>query len=251
MIRFACPGCAATFSVADEKAGKNGKCPKCNSQFTIPAAEPDIDPAPPAADLDPTPPPLPPPPTPIPATSEQPVEIDACPTCNTRLSVLPTEVGLDIQCPNCQGVFRAIRADAPPPPDAGSKRSSGGVLVKLGSGGRQEEDDERPSKRRSRRDDDDDDRPSRRSRRSRRDDDDMEDDQDRDYRPSRRSRRGGYGGGCPYCGTSEAPYYRSQISTGGWVTFALLLAFCWPLFWIGLLIREDVRVCGDCGGKVG
>ena len=36
MIRFACPGCSSTFTVADEKAGKTGKCPKCHIQFTIP-----------------------------------------------------------------------------------------------------------------------------------------------------------------------------------------------------------------------
>ena len=39
MIRFSCPGCGAVYSVTDEKAGKTGKCPKCQTPFTIPAAE--------------------------------------------------------------------------------------------------------------------------------------------------------------------------------------------------------------------
>lgn len=39
MIRFACPGCAAEYSVKDDKAGKSGKCPKCGTQFVIPGAE--------------------------------------------------------------------------------------------------------------------------------------------------------------------------------------------------------------------
>jgi len=32
----------------------------------------------------------------------------------------------------------------------------------------------------------------------------------------------------------------TRISTGGWITFAILLAFCWPLFWIGLLSRSHI-----------
>jgi TM2 domain-containing membrane protein YozV len=183
MIRFACPGCSATFTVADEKAGKTGKCPKCQSQFVIPAAEASA-----GADA---PPPLPPPsapapsPPPPPADPNEPVEIQPCPKCSTRLSVLPTDVGLDIQCPSCETVFKAMRADAPPPPDTGPKKGSSS-LVKLGSGSdKDDDDDDRGSKRKSKRrddDDDDDDRPSRR-RSSRRDDDDDDDD-----RPSRRRR---------------------------------------------------------------
>lgn len=186
MIRFACPGCSATFTVADEKAGKTGKCPKCQSQFVIPAAEAapaEPPPLPPAA------PPKPPlPDAPAPRGPNDPVEIQPCPKCNSRLSVLPSDVGLDIECPTCQTVFKALRADAPPPPDTGSKTSSS-KLVKLGSGSkRDDEDDDRPSKKKSKRrdDDEDDDRPSRR--RSRRDDDDEDDDRP-SRRRSRRSRR--------------------------------------------------------------
>lgn len=171
MIRFACPGCSATFTVADEKAGKTGKCPKCQSQFVIPDAPAPASPPSPVASK---PPALPPSPPPSPEEETGTVEVSPCPKCGARLSVLASDVGSDIECPHCQNVYRAIRSDAPPPPDTGSRSGSGSSkLVKLGSGSRRDDED------------DEDDRPSKK-RRSRRDDDD--DDDDEDDRPSRRKR---------------------------------------------------------------
>ena len=40
-----------------------------------------------------------------------------------------------------------------------------------------------------------------------------------------------------------------RISTAGWITFAVLLVLFFPLFWIGLLIKEDVRVCQVCNSR--
>jgi len=37
MIKFSCPGCDVTIRVADEKAGKRGKCPKCGTVLTVPS----------------------------------------------------------------------------------------------------------------------------------------------------------------------------------------------------------------------
>ena len=68
-----------------------------------------------------------------------------------------------------------------------------------------------------------------------------------DDRPVRRRR----GFECPYCGTDELPVVKSQISTGGWIVFAVMLVTCFPLFWIGLLIKEDYRECYDCGVQLG
>jgi DNA-directed RNA polymerase subunit RPC12/RpoP len=74
------------------------------------------------------------------------------------------------------------------------------------------------------------------------------------------SRRGGYddddrpvrrGFRCPYCGSREVPVTRSKISAAGWVTFVVLLLFCLPLFWIGLLIKEEYRECYECGMRIG
>src|SRR4051812_17128116 len=84
--------------------------------------------------------------------------------------------------------------------------------------------------------------------RSRRDEDDF-DDEPRERRPARR-RGGGDGFECPFCGSTEEPTTQKKISTGGWIVFAVLLLVCWPLFWIGLLMKEDVTVCYDCGRKI-
>lgn len=51
---------------------------------------------------------------------------------------------------------------------------------------------------------------------------------------------------CPYCGTNQRPVNVQNISTGGWVVFALFLLFCLPLFWIGLLMKETHQVCAQC-----
>ena len=55
---------------------------------------------------------------------------------------------------------------------------------------------------------------------------------------------------CPRCQTTQLPVITRKISAAGWITFALLLStiiFCW----IGLLIKEDVRVCPVCNLQVG
>ena len=167
MIRFSCPGCEATFNVADDKAGKSGKCPKCSSQFTIPDAPDGPAPAPP--------------PLPAPVADGGAVEIAPCPKCGARLSVEAGDVGLDVECPTCRAVYPAEPAVAVRgrDPDAGSKSSAS-----VGSGQKRklvvaEDDDEeeRPSRRRR----GDEDRPSRASRR------DEDDDQPR--RKSRKRRR--------------------------------------------------------------
>ncbi len=55
---------------------------------------------------------------------------------------------------------------------------------------------------------------------------------------------------CPRCATTMMPRFDRRISTGGWITFAALLIFFFPLFWIGFLIKENVRVCSVCGLKI-
>ena len=55
-----------------------------------------------------------------------------------------------------------------------------------------------------------------------------------------------YGYHCPRCATNLMPRMERRISTAGWVVFAVLLVFFFPLFWIGLLIKDNVRVCSVC-----
>lgn len=59
-----------------------------------------------------------------------------------------------------------------------------------------------------------------------------------------------YGFHCPRCATTLMPRFEKRISTGGWITFAALLIFFFPLFWIGLLIKENVRVCAVCNLRI-
>lgn len=55
---------------------------------------------------------------------------------------------------------------------------------------------------------------------------------------------------CPSCMSQFLPRMERRISTAGWITFAVLLVFFFPLFWIGLLIKEDVRICPACNTKI-
>jgi RNA polymerase subunit RPABC4/transcription elongation factor Spt4 len=59
---------------------------------------------------------------------------------------------------------------------------------------------------------------------------------------------GGYR--CPHCGSTYPPIAEKRISTGGWVVFASLLVFCLPLFWIGLLMKEELRTCPMCRARL-
>ncbi|PYT01659.1 MAG: hypothetical protein DMF63_02085 [Acidobacteria bacterium] len=55
---------------------------------------------------------------------------------------------------------------------------------------------------------------------------------------------------CPFCQAGTPPIVRSKISTGGWVVFVVLLLFCFPLFWIGLLMTEPIKFCSTCGMRL-
>ena len=56
---------------------------------------------------------------------------------------------------------------------------------------------------------------------------------------------------CPLCSSQMTPHIERRISNAGWITFAVLLVFFFPLFWIGLLIKEDVAICQTCNSKLG
>ncbi len=55
---------------------------------------------------------------------------------------------------------------------------------------------------------------------------------------------------CPRCSSQLLPRAVRQISTGGWIVFAVLLVAFFPLFWVGLLIKEEKRVCPVCNLKL-
>jgi len=55
---------------------------------------------------------------------------------------------------------------------------------------------------------------------------------------------------CPNCMSQLLPKVERRISTAGWITFAVLLIAFFPLFWIGLLIKEDVHICPTCNTRL-
>lgn len=54
---------------------------------------------------------------------------------------------------------------------------------------------------------------------------------------------------CPRCASRLYPKITRQISTAGWIVFAVLLLTFFPLFWVGFLIKEDMQVCQICGHR--
>ncbi|MCU1290447.1 MAG: hypothetical protein JWN60_2676 [Acidobacteria bacterium] len=56
---------------------------------------------------------------------------------------------------------------------------------------------------------------------------------------------------CPRCGTHYLPIVERRISTAGWIVFSLLLIFTFIFFWIGFLMKEEVRICPVCRAKIG
>ena len=125
MIRFTCPKCDATYSAAEEHAGKRTTCKQCGEKFLIPGGE---EPPPLPYDIEtfavpPNPPPIPEPersflappaPEASPPDLSVPVELQPCPQCQAKMSVRPDDVGYDIQCPFCQTVFRGVAATGKP-----------------------------------------------------------------------------------------------------------------------------------------
>jgi hypothetical protein len=51
---------------------------------------------------------------------------------------------------------------------------------------------------------------------------------------------------CRSCGYTGYAMIVNKISTAGWIVFAMMLLFCIPLFWIGLLITENKSQCPNC-----
>jgi predicted RNA-binding Zn-ribbon protein involved in translation (DUF1610 family) len=97
----------------------------------------------------------------------------------------------------------------------------------------------------------DDDEPAEEDRRPRRDRASLADDDDEPAEEDLEPRRDGVGFRCPFCGTDEWPDVDSKVSTGGWVLFVGLLIFCFPLCFLGLLVKEEYRACSSCGVKLG
>lgn len=55
---------------------------------------------------------------------------------------------------------------------------------------------------------------------------------------------------CPYCGSSRPPEIEHKVSGGGVAMCIILLFLFFPLFWLGLFIKEEQRFCRDCGNRL-
>lgn len=51
---------------------------------------------------------------------------------------------------------------------------------------------------------------------------------------------------CPRCSSQSPPVIDSRISPAGWIVFAMMIIFCLPLFWVGLLMKEEYTICPMC-----
>ena len=173
-----------------------------------------------------------------------------CPTCNAILQTADSSVGTTVSCPKC-----AAEMLIPPPLDSAPDSPTPATydvpppnsypIPKLAKSVHRPPAPPPTYHPAEDRDDDDEPRPSRRrSKRSRRDDDEDDDDAYGERRPSRRGAR------CRCCDSKLYPVRREQISQGGWIVFAVMLLVCWPLFFIGLLMKEEYMACADCGARL-
>ena len=51
---------------------------------------------------------------------------------------------------------------------------------------------------------------------------------------------------CPYCQTTNPPIWKSEVSTVGWIVFAVLLVTTCVFCFVGLFIKNRYRVCSNC-----
>jgi hypothetical protein len=56
---------------------------------------------------------------------------------------------------------------------------------------------------------------------------------------------------CPFCQSTAGVIHTSKTSQAGCVmAIILFLVLCWPLFWLGFLMRDNYTVCRTCGMKL-
>jgi hypothetical protein len=58
---------------------------------------------------------------------------------------------------------------------------------------------------------------------------------------------------CPFCRTTRLPSTWTKTSVGGWILLVILALSCigLPVCWLGLFLKDEYKVCSDCGIKLG
>ena len=148
-----------------------------------------------------------------------------CTVCSAVLEQPESMAGKQVKCPECRALLTVPGTPPAAPP------TSFGVPSRSRA---EPPEDFAPRRRREEEYEDDD-----------RDDTYDEAPRSRRRRPVRTSFDRGFR--CPFCGTDDPPLTSKQISAAGWITFAVMMVFCFPLFWIGLLMNEEKHRCRDCG----
>jgi DNA-directed RNA polymerase subunit RPC12/RpoP len=77
-----------------------------------------------------------------------------------------------------------------------------------------------------------------------------EDEDDENQRPVRRLRRRERNCECPNCGTVGDAYERKEIAQEGWIVMVVLVLTFFPLFFLGLLMKQNYLICRECGYKI-
>lgn len=164
----------------------------------------------------------------------------SCPRCRTLMQTSVDRIGLDVVCPNCQHQFLLVESSNPKSASDSDQLSqpsdSAGLPSNLSDVPQTQ--NVQPAKT---------DQSSERLAQSK-----AVDHQGPVYVPDP---AGPYHQGrptittsfrCPYCQTTDPPYWKSEVAAAGWIVFGIL--FCTTCFGcvIGLCIRERFRVCSNC-----
>lgn len=167
----------------------------------------------------------------------------SCPRCRTVMQTSAEKIGFDVACPNCAHRFRLVDSPDSPPadktlgPDAATIASSR-LPPEINSGdhtkppvgsfpevGTASSDPIGQSA--------------------------IEAMHDATAVPAQPGYSGPSSFSCPYCHTTAPPLIKSEVSTGGWIVFAVLLMTTCVGCVIGLMIRDQYRICSQCKIRLG
>ncbi len=150
----------------------------------------------------------------------------ACPRCRTIMQTSADKVGYDVACPHCAHRFKIVESESAhsvartPTADYDSSDAATAPPRQSPVGPANAGFSSTPSAHAS-------------------------------YQPVSQpaDKIGVYPGGtyrCPYCQTTDPPIWKSEVSTVGWIVFAVLLVSTCFLCFIGLFIRDRYRICSRC-----
>lgn len=173
----------------------------------------------------------------------------ACPRCQTVMQTGSDRVGYDVACPHCSHRFKLIAPDTGKPVNSrldGSWRQSktvGSAIASVDLVSKQADSKvalpEKAAKKATDADD------------SLKNENFARMENSGNYQsayalPMEAARVAPIGFCCPFCRSTRPPKLRSKVSTLGWMIFTALLLTTCVLSPIGLMVRENYRICPQC-----